>query len=170
MRPIRIVCVGQPNVGKSSLINKICGVHLKVGNFTGVTVEKSEAQLTYKGYNLQIIDLPGIYSLNDYSLEERLTKHFLENEEYDVILNVLDSTNLERCLFLTTQLLELNTPMCLALNMSDEAKKEGISIDNTLLGEILGVECVSVSALRGENLQSLLDAIINVATLVPKAS
>lgn len=170
MRPIRIVCVGQPNVGKSSLINKICGVHLKVGNFTGVTVEKSEAQLTYKGYNLQIIDLPGIYSLNDYSLEERLTKHFLENEEYDVILNVLDSTNLERCLFLTTQLLELNTPMCLALNMSDEAKKEGISIDNTLLGEILGVECVSVSALRGENLQSLLDAIINVATLAPKAS
>lgn len=170
MRPIRIVCVGQPNVGKSSLINKICGVHLKVGNFTGVTVEKSEAQLTYKGYNLQIIDLPGIYSLNDYSLEERLTKHFLENEEYDVILNVLDSTNLERCLFLTTQLLELNTPMCLALNMSDEAKKEGISIDNTLLGEILGVECVSVSALRGENLQFLLDAIINVATLAPKAS
>ncbi len=170
MKPITIVCVGQPNVGKSSLINKICGVHLKVGNFTGVTIEKSEAQLTYKGYNLRIIDLPGIYSLNDYSLEERLTKQFLENEDYDVILNVLDSTNLERCLFLTTQLLELNSRMCLALNMSDEAKKEGINIDNALLGEILGVECVSVSALRGENVQLLLDTIINVATLAPKAS
>ncbi len=146
MKTITIVCVGQPNVGKSSLINKICGAHLKVGNFTGVTIEKHEAQIEHKGYMLKIIDLPGTYSLNDYSFEERVTRQFLENEKYDVILNVADSTNLERCLFLSTQLLELHTPMCLALNMSDEAKKEGIHIDTQILGSILGVECVSVSA------------------------
>ncbi|MCH5313280.1 MAG: ferrous iron transport protein B [Helicobacter sp.] len=164
MKTITIVCVGQPNVGKTSLINRICGVHLKVGNFTGVTIEKSEASIEYKGYVLRIIDLPGTYSLNDYSFEERVTRQFLENEEYDVILNVIDSTNLERCLFLSTQLLDLHTPLCLALNMSDEAKKEGIEIDSAHLGEILGVECVSVSAFYGDNINALLDAILRVAT------
>lgn len=168
MKTITIICVGQPNVGKTSLVNRICGVHLKVGNFTGVTVEKSEAQIQYKGYTLRIIDLPGIYSLSDYSLEERITRQFLENEQYDVVLNVLDSTNLERCLFLSTQLLELQVPMCLALNMSDEAKKEGIHIDNMLLGKILGVECLNVSAFYGENIEPLLDALINVATQAKK--
>lgn len=164
MKQITIVCVGQPNVGKSSLVNTICGVHLKVGNFTGVTVEKSEARIAYKGYELRIIDLPGTYSLNDYSFEERVTKQFLEKESYDVILNVLDSTNLERCLVLSAQLLELNAKMCLALNMSDEARKEGVSINERLLGEILGVECVSVSAYLGENILPLLDTLIKVAT------
>ncbi|RDU60739.1 ferrous iron transport protein B [Helicobacter marmotae] len=164
MKEIRVVCVGQPNVGKTSLINRICGVHLKVGNFTGVTVEKSEAQIEYKGYILRIIDLPGTYSLNDYSFEERVTRQYLEQENYDVILNVLDSTNLERCLFLSAQLLELHTPLCLALNMSDEAQKEGIHINAPLLGNVLGVECVSVSAFHGENIEHLLDALIKVGT------
>ena len=163
MKQITIVCVGQPNVGKSSLVNKICGVHLKVGNFTGVTIEKAEARIEYKGYILRIIDLPGTYALNEYSFEEQITKQFLEMQEYDVILNVLDSTNLERCLLLTTQLMELQSKMCLALNMSDEAKKEGIEIDSVLLGEILGVECVSVSAFYGENLETLLDRLIHIA-------
>lgn len=163
MKQITIVCVGQPNVGKSSLVNKICGVHLKVGNFTGVTIEKAEARIEYKGYILRIIDLPGTYALNEYSFEEQITKQFLETQEYDVILNVLDSTNLERCLLLTTQLMELQSKMCLALNMSDEAKKEGIEIDSALLGEILGVECVSVSAFYGENLETLLDRLIHIA-------
>ncbi len=163
MKQITIVCVGQPNVGKSSLVNKICGVHLKVGNFTGVTIEKAEARIEYKGYILRIIDLPGTYALNEYSFEEQITKQFLETQEYDVILNVLDSTNLERCLLLTTQLMELQSKMCLALNMSDEAKKEGIEINSALLGEILGVECVSVSAFYGENLETLLDRLIHIA-------
>ena len=163
MKTITIVCVGQPNVGKTSLINRICGVHLKVGNFIGVTIEKAEASITYKDYILRIIDLPGTYSLNDYSFEEHVTRQFLENEKYDVILNVVDSTHLERCLFLSTQLLDLHTPMCLALNMSDEAKKEGIHIDSALLGEILGTECVSVSAFYGDNIDELLDSIIKVA-------
>lgn len=163
MKSITIVLVGQPNVGKSSLMNKICGTHIKVGNFTGVTVEKSEATIIHKGYELKFIDLPGTYSLSEYSFEERLTKLFLENEKYDVILNILDSTNLERCLFLTAQLLEIHSKVCLALNMSDEAKKEGISIDTKCLGKILGVECVSVSAFSGENLPLLLDKIIEVS-------
>lgn len=164
MKLITIVCVGQPNVGKTSLINRICGTHLKVGNFTGVTIEKAEAQLEYGGYTLRIVDLPGTYSLNEYSFEERITRQFLENEKYDVILNVLDSTNLERCLFLSTQLLDLHIPMCLALNMSDEAQKDGIKINHTLLGDILGAECVSVSAFYGDNINALLDSIIRAAT------
>lgn len=170
MKSITIVLVGQPNVGKSSLMNKICGTHIKVGNFTGVTVEKSEATIIHKGYELKFIDLPGTYSLNEYSFEERLTKSFLENEKYDVILNISDSTNLERCLFLTTQLLEIHSKICLALNMSDEAKKEGISIDTKCLGKILGVECVSVSAFSGENLLLLLDKIIEVSSQPLKPS
>lgn len=163
MKAITIVCVGQPNVGKSSLVNEICGVHLKVGNFTGVTVEKAEARIEYRGQILRFIDLPGTYSLNDYSFEEHVTKQYLETQDYDVILNVLDSTNLERCLLLTTQLLELNAKMCLALNMSDEAKNEHIDINEALLGEILGVKCVSVSAIKSHNINALLDAIIEVA-------
>lgn len=170
MKPITIVCVGQPNVGKSSLVNKICGSHLKVGNFTGVTIEKAEAFFTHKGHQLRIIDLPGTYSLNDYSFEERITKQFLENEEYDVVLNVVDSTNLERCLFLSAQLLELNTRMCLALNMSDEVRKENLSIDEKVLSETLGVECISVSAFYGENIEALLDSLVKLALQTPKTS
>lgn len=170
MKPITIVCVGQPNVGKSSLINKICGSHLKVGNFAGVTIEKSEAFFTHKGYKLRIIDLPGTYSLNDYSFEERITKQFLENEEYDIVLNVVDSTNLERCLFLSTQLLELNTRLCLALNMSDEMRKECLSIDEKALSEILGIECISVSAFYGENIETLLDTLVKLTLQAPKIS
>lgn len=161
-QPLTIVFVGQPNVGKTSLINKICGVHLKVGNFTGVTIEKAQANFTYKGIDLQIIDLPGTYSLNDYSFEEKITKQFLDTEHYDIIVNVVDSTALEKCLFLSTQLLELDKKMILALNMSDEARQENIHIDTQKLSNLLGIECISISALSGENLNALLDSIISL--------
>ncbi|RDU63542.1 ferrous iron transport protein B [Helicobacter sp. MIT 14-3879] len=161
-KEIIVVLVGQPNVGKTMLINKISGSNLRVGNFTGVTIEKAEAHITYKNYNIRIIDLPGIYSLNEYSQEEKITKKYLQNENYDVILNVADSTNLERNLFLSTQIMTLNKKMLIALNMADEATNDGINIDYKQLSNILGVETLLTSAKSGENVNALLDNIITI--------
>ncbi|HRM99947.1 MAG TPA: FeoB small GTPase domain-containing protein, partial [Aliarcobacter cryaerophilus] len=136
-KTIKIALVGQPNVGKSMLINSISNSRLKVGNFSGVTVEKKEVIFKYKDYNIKIIDLPGSYSLENYSLEEKVVKNFLNQNEYDIILNVIDSTNLQRNLLLTSELLDLNKKMVIALNMSDEAKKENILINNEKLSSLL---------------------------------
>ena len=159
---IKIVLIGQPNVGKSLLINALSGADMKVGNFSGVTVEKAQAKMSYKDYELEIIDLPGTYSLDGYSQEEKISKSFIESGEYDVLVNVLDSTNLERNLLLSAQLLEKNKKTILALNMSDEAKQEGIDINYAGMSELLGVDVIGVSAHKKENLPALLDAIISV--------
>ncbi|MEF3191883.1 MAG: ferrous iron transport protein B [Campylobacterales bacterium] len=163
MDRLRIALVGQPNVGKSMLINAISNAQLKVGNFTGVTVEKAQVLFEFKGRAIEIVDLPGSYTLSDYSLDERVTREFLDTESYDLILNVVDSTNLERNLYLTAELLEFEKPMVIALNMSDEAKKEGIIIDATQLSAILGVPCVQVSAVTKEGLEELFDVVLRQA-------
>ncbi len=163
MKNLTIALVGQPNVGKSMLINSISNSRLRVGNFSGVTVEKAEVSFDFQNYSIRIIDLPGTYSLNDYSLDERVTKEFLENEEYDMIINVVDSTNLERNLFLTTQLLGLNKKMIVALNMMDEAKKEGISIDEEQLSSILGAPCVKVSAATKDGIGKLINRTVDMS-------
>ncbi|WP_345993501.1 ferrous iron transport protein B [Sulfurimonas sp. HSL-1716] len=160
MKKIKIALVGQPNVGKSMLINSISNAHLHVGNFTGVTVEKTEVLLKYKGYEINIVDLPGTYMLSDYSIEEKVTINFLCDEPYDIIVNVVDSTNMERNLQLTSELLNLNRKLLIALNMSDEAKKEGIEIDADLLSELLGISAIKVSAVTKEGIKTLLDKII----------
>lgn len=162
MQEIRIALVGQPNVGKTSLINSLSGARLKVGNFTGVTVEKAEASLVYKDTLFTIVDLPGIYALSEFTQEERITKDFLLDEDYDVILNVADSTNLERNLSLSMQILNLHRKCLIALNMSDEAQKEKIFIDCNQISEILGVKCIPVSALKDQGKNKLLDAILEV--------
>jgi len=165
---ITIALAGQPNVGKSSLINAISNAALKVGNFSGVTVDKTEVEfkicdeVSCKDYEVHIIDLPGAYSLTEYTIEEKVTKSFLQSDEYDVIVNVVDSTNLQRNLLFTTQLLETGKKVVVALNMDDEAQKEGLSIDEKQLSAILGVPCIKTSASKKTGIEALKAAIIEV--------
>jgi len=168
MKPIIVALAGQPNVGKSSLINAISNAKLRVGNFSGVTVDKTEVvfnicdDVACKDYEVHIIDLPGAYSLTEYTIEEKVTKSFLQSDEYDIIVNVVDSTNLQRNLLFTTQLLETGKKVVVALNMSDEAENEGIYIDEKQLSAILGVPCIKTSATTKDGVDALKDAIVEV--------
>ncbi len=157
---IKIALVGQPNVGKSMLINSISNAHLHVGNFTGVTVEKSEVLFDYKNYHFTVVDLPGTYAFTDYTIEERVTHNYLCAESYDLIINVIDSTNLEKNLQLTAELMSMSKKMVIALNMSDEAEKEGIEIDAEYMSQLLGVPCVKVSAQTKMGIEELLSALV----------
>jgi ferrous iron transport protein B len=164
MDAIKVVLAGQPNVGKSMLINSMSGSHgLKVGNFSGVTVEKTEVQFEYHNRTIEMVDLPGTYSIEGFSQEEKVAHNFLLNEEYDVIINVIDSTHIQRNLLLTLELLKLNKKMVIALNMADEAQKEGIEIDVEQLSKIIGVPVVLVSARDKEGIDELLEAVLQVA-------
>ena len=160
MKRIKIALVGQPNVGKSMLTNAMGDTTLHVGNFSGVTVEKKQISFKYKDYDISIVDLPGTYMLTNYSLEEKVTSEFLQNEEYDMVLNVADSTNLERNLQLTSELLNLDKKMLIALNMTDEARNENIEINANYMTELLGVNVVQVSAVTKEGIDKLLYNIV----------
>ena len=162
MKKIVIALVGQPNVGKSHLANAISGSNLKIGNFAGVTVEKATAHLSTEDSTIEFIDLPGLYSLEDFSADEKVTKDFLLKGEYDLILNVIDSTNLERNLMLTTELMELQKKMVIALNMDDEALKEGIDVDADAMSRILSIPCIRVSSKLKTNITLLVDKILQV--------
>ncbi|EAK0835938.1 ferrous iron transport protein B, partial [Campylobacter fetus] len=155
-----IALVGQPNVGKSQFLSAISKSNPKIGNFAGVTVEKYEATLIKDGITLHFIDLPGLYSMDDFSKDESVAKDFLMKSKYDMILNVVDSTNLERNLFLTAELMTLGKKMVIALNMDDEAKSEGIDINSEHLSSILGIPTIKVSSVKKTNLKTLLDIII----------
>ena len=157
---IKVALVGQPNVGKSMLINSISNAHLHVGNFTGVTVEKSEVLFDYKSYHFTVVDLPGTYALADYTIEERVTHNYLCDENYDLIINVVDSTNLEKNLQLSAELMSMNRGMVIALNMSDEATKEGIEIQSEYMSELLDIECIKVSAATKEGIEELIETLI----------
>ncbi|EAJ2126902.1 ferrous iron transport protein B [Campylobacter upsaliensis] len=141
-------------------MNALCKSNLKVGNFPGVTVEKASAKIVYKNYTLEFIDLPGTYALDGYSEEEKITQNYIKTQNYDLIINILDSTNLKRNFILSTQLLECQKKMILALNMSDEAKKEGFSIDVKKLEELIKTPSISISSRTKENLNALLELII----------
>ncbi len=159
MVPMKIVLAGQPNVGKSSLINAMSNSRLRVGNFSGVTVEKTEICFEHHCHQVQMIDLPGTYSIHGFSTEEKVAKEFLQQKEYDIIINVIDATHLTRNLLLTLELLKLNKKMVIALNMYDEALKEGLQIDVKQIEALIGIPVVAVSANTKEGIDELLDIV-----------
>ena len=169
MRELVVAFVGNPNVGKTALINAISGAELKVGNWPGVTVEKKEALFEHRGVRFRLVDLPGIYSLSPYTLEERISQEFLLDENPHLIINVLDSTNLERNLYLTTQLADLGKPMVVVLNMWDEFQSKGYQLNLGMLERLLGVPCVPTAATKGLGIERVLDASLEAVEkgLVP---
>jgi len=162
-KEITVALAGNPNCGKSSLFNALTGANQKVGNFSGVTVEKHEGYLEYKGYQIRVVDLPGIYSLTPYSPEEIVTREYLIKEPPDVVVNVVEGTNLERNLLLTTQLMELEVDFLVALNMIDEVEEKGIVIEIKQLQKLLGCHIIPTSAKKNIGLDSLLDHIIRLS-------
>ena len=167
---IKIALVGQPNVGKSMLINSVSNSHLHVGNFSGVTVDKTEVLFDYKEYHFTVVDLPGTYAFTDYTIEERVTHEYLCDEGYDLIINVVDSTNLAKNLQLTSELMSMSKNIVIALNMSDEAQKEGININANYMSELLGIPCIKVSAVTKEGIEELLEAVIDVKKMQKQES
>ena len=161
-RPIRVGFVGNPNCGKTTLFNAFTGAKLKVANWPGVTVERVEGETNYKGRPIKVIDLPGIYSLTSYTIEEKVTRKCIEDGEVDVIINVVDASSLERNLYLTMQLIELKKPVILALNMMDIVEERGMEIDLHRLPEMLGgIPVVPVSARKRTGLDVLMHAVVH---------
>ena len=159
---IKIALAGNPNCGKTTLFNALTGSSQYVGNWPGVTVEKKEGRL--KGRRDVVIqDLPGIYSLSPYTLEEVVARNYLVKEKPDAILNIVDGTNIERNLYLTTQLIELGLPVVVAVNMIDLVRKNGDTIDLNKLGQALGCKVVEMSALKGEGGMEAAEAAVSLA-------
>ena len=160
---IRIALAGQANVGKSVIFNQLTGLHQHIANWPGTTVEKAEGTLFYKGFLIDVVDLPGIYSLTHFSLEEKISREYIARERPDVVVNVVDATTLERHLIFTLQLLELERPLILVLNMMDLAEKYGLEINAKALEEILGVPVVETVATRGKGISKILDRAIEIS-------
>ena len=161
-KQIRIALAGNPNSGKTTLFNALTGSNQFVGNWPGVTVEKKEGKLK-KHDDVTIMDLPGIYSLSPYTLEEVVARNYLITERPDAILNIIDGTNLERNLYLTTQLTELGIPVVIAINMMDIVKKNGDEINVAELSRQLGCQIVEISALKGTGVMEAAEAAIAAA-------
>jgi ferrous iron transport protein B len=159
-KKLLIALAGNANVGKSVIFNYLTGLHQHIGNWPGKTVERAEGTLHFKGYTIDIIDLPGIYSLSTYSLEEIVSRKYITVERPDVVINVVDASVLERNLFFTLQLMELETPMVIALNQVDMAKNKGIQIDLKKLEKLLGAPVVPTVAIKGIGITKLLEKAI----------
>lgn len=162
MKSITIALAGNPNSGKTTLFNSMTGAHQYVGNWAGVTVEKKEGRFTRGNYTVNVIDLPGTYSLSPYSMEEIITRNFLLESKPDVVVQVVDASNLERNLFLTSQLLELERPLVLALNVYDALEREGAKLDVDRLSKLFGAPAVPTIGTKGKGVDELIDAAIAV--------
>ena len=161
-KTIRVALVGNPNCGKTSLFNIASGSHEHVGNYSGVTVDAKEGTFEYGGYHFQLVDLPGTYSLSAYSPEELYVRRNLIEEIPDVVVNVVDASNLQRNLYLTTQLIDMNLRVVMALNMYDELQARGDRLDITQLGYLLGMPIVPTVSRTGEGISALFDTVIQV--------
>jgi len=162
-RRITVALAGNPNSGKTTIFNNLTGARQHVGNYPGVTVEKKEGHFRHDGWDVDVVDLPGTYSLTAYSIEEVIARNFVIDERPDVVVDIVDASNLERNLYLATQFMELGTPLILAFNMSDMAASRGFDIDTGLLSRLLGVGIVPTVGHRGRGMDALKDAIVQVA-------
>ncbi|MDO4743447.1 MAG: ferrous iron transporter B, partial [bacterium] len=156
-----VAIAGNPNSGKTTLFNQLTGLSQHVGNWPGVTVEKKYGYFTQNGVEICVVDLPGVYSLSPYTDEEKVTIRYLKDQRPDLIINVLDAVNIERNLYLTTQLCQLNIPMVVVLNMADMLEETGIKIDTVKLSEKLGSETYAVSASKGVGIADLKQGILH---------
>jgi ferrous iron transport protein B len=162
-RPLRVALAGNPNAGKTTLFNLLTGSRQHVANYPGVTVESREGILRYKGVEIIVTDLPGTYSLTSYTEEERVARHHLEGTAPDLVVQVVDASNLERNLYLAVQIMELGLPLVLAFNMSDLARARGLEFDLPRLSTLLGAPIVTTVGHRGQGIRELCDAIIEAA-------
>lgn len=163
-KKITIALAGNPNSGKTTIFNNLTGARQHVGNYPGVTVEKKEGSLKYKDYQIDVVDLPGTYSLTAHSLDELVARNFVIEDKPDVVIDIIDASNLERNLYLATQFIELGVPLVLAFNMADLADEQGFLINKERLSELLGTPIVFTVATRGQGMNELLDEAIKVAT------
>lgn len=162
-KEITVALAGNPNSGKTTVFNNLTGARQHVGNWPGVTVEKKEGNRSFKGYNIRVVDLPGVYSLTAYSLDEVIARNYVVDGKPDVVVDVVDASNLERNLYLAIQLLEMEANLVIALNMMDVAESRGYEINVTELSYLLGVSVIPMVAARGQGTQELLEAIVDVA-------
>lgn len=163
MSALRVALAGNPNAGKSTLFNALTGANQHVGNWPGKTVEKKEGAFIYAGQRIELIDLPGTYSLSAYSFEEIVTRDYILQQRPHVVVVVVDAANLERNLYLAVQVLELEVPVIVALNMLDVATARGVTIDVDDLSQALGVPVIPTVARTGKGLAALRDALLAVA-------
>jgi ferrous iron transport protein B len=164
---LKIALAGNANVGKSVIFNYLTGLHQHIGNWPGKTVERAEGTLRFRGYTIDIVDLPGIYSLSTYSLEELVSRKYIAVERPDVVINVVDASVLERNLFFTLQLMELETPIVIALNQMDTAKSKGIQVDIDKLEQLLGIPVMPTVAVKGVGIAKLLEKAIETVEKEP---
>lgn len=161
---ISVALVGNPNTGKTTVFNALTGSKQYVGNWPGVTIDKKYG---FINKDIKVVDLPGIYAMDTYSNEEKVSRNYLENEDVDLIINVVDATNLERNLYLTTQLMQFNKPILVLLNMMDIANKRGLNIDTEILGEKLGVSILAISAKNKKGLENIVEEINKSKEVIP---
>jgi len=161
-KPIKVALAGNPNSGKTTIFNALAGARQHVGNYPGVTVEKKEGRFTHKGRQVHLVDLPGTYSLTAYSIEELVARDFVVDERPDLVVDIIDASNLERNLYLAIQFMELGVPLVLAFNMSDVAEARGFDIDTNLLCRLLGVAIVRTVGHKGKGMEELKDAVVRV--------
>ena len=164
MAELTVALAGNPNAGKTTIFNALTGLHQHIGNWPGKTVEKKEGEIEFEGLKINIVDLPGTYSLTAYSPEEIIARDYIIEERPDFVINVIDATNLERNLYLTVQILELDVPVVLALNMTDDLQKNGARINVDQLSQLLGnVPVVQTTANKDKGIQELISRAVRIA-------